>query len=127
MAMLKKLLLNLKWTVGYRAVFMKEPSDRQLIVYAKMGRAVAGKHCAVCHGEYWVIGNPKIKGHFSPVCGRRKCYLEYYLHPEKHQPARATRRQPSDKVKLIRPTMVKSKRNSEKFSRNKPFLAENKA
>lgn len=74
----KRLWLNLKWVFGYRAVFMREPSDRQLVLYAKMGRAVATKYCAVCGGEYWVIGNPKIKGHFSPVCGRRQCYLIYY-------------------------------------------------
>ena len=76
--MWKKILLTLKWAFGYRAVFMREPSTSAMMVYVHMKRMVAKKTCPVCHCKYWVIGNPKIKGHFSPVCGKRKCYLTYY-------------------------------------------------
>jgi len=57
---------------------MREPSTSAMMVYVHMKRIVAKKTCPVCHCKYWVIGNPKIKGHFSPVCGKLKCYLAYY-------------------------------------------------
>lgn len=127
MVMLKKVWLNLKWVFGYRAVLMREPSARALVVYAKMGRAVATKHCAVCGDEYWVVGNPKVRGHFSPVCGSRKCYVGYHLHPERYQPVRVTRRQPSDKVRLVKPNIANSKRRLAKFSGNQDSVSREKA
>ena len=89
---IKSLLLNIRWTLGYRAVFSKEPSDQALVLYAKMGRAVATRHCAVCRKEYWVIGNPKVKGHVSLTCSRRDCYVKFhtdklkYTHTNKTKP-----------------------------------------
>ena len=76
--MFKRLWLNFKWVFGYRGVLIAPPTIEQRLMYDKLRRAVAVKDCAVCKQEYWVIGNPKIKGHFSPVCGRRECYLTYY-------------------------------------------------
>ena len=75
---LKKIWLNLKWTFGFRAVQMKEPSIEQTMVYVRIGRMVGEHKCPVCHCKYWVIGNPSVKGHYSPVCGKRRCYVAYY-------------------------------------------------
>ena len=84
--LIKKLWLNICWLLGYRAVFSKEPSHKSLIMYARMGRAVATKHCKVCKREYWVVGNPKVKGHVSLVCGRRECYMQFHMNKEKYAP-----------------------------------------
>lgn len=84
MIILRKIFYNLLWVFGYRAIFSKEPSNQSLVLYAKMGRAVATRHCAVCKKEYWVIGNPKVKGHVSLVCSRRACYVAYNMNKPKY-------------------------------------------
>lgn len=84
MRRLKLLWFNILWVFGYRSVFTKEPSQKSLIIYAKMGRAVATKHCKVCRREYWVVGNPKVRGRFSLTCGRRECYLQFNMNKEKY-------------------------------------------
>ena len=86
--MIKRIWLTFCWIFGYRAVFPKEPSQKALVMYAKMKRAVATKHCVVCKREYWVIGNPKVRGHFSLTCGRRECYLQFNLNKEKYAPTK---------------------------------------
>ena len=93
---LRRIWLELCWIFGYRAVLKHDPPDSSLVIYGKMGRTVGEHRCAVCHCRYWVVGNPKIKGHFSPVCWRRKCYIEYYSDPtrranEKRRMLRARR------------------------------------
>jgi len=89
----RRIVLELKWIFGYRAVLKRPPSDNELVVYGKIGRAIAEKRCAVCHRRYFVVGNPKVKGHFSPVCWRHKCYMEYYSDPT---------RQANEKRRMLR-------------------------
>jgi len=89
----RRLILEFKWWFGFRSVLKTEPTDAALVIYGKMGRAVATKRCAVCAGTYWVVGNPKIKGHFSPVCWRRRCYIDYYSNPT---------RRANEKAKIMR-------------------------
>jgi len=78
MKRLEKITLNLKWLFFYRGVLVAPPNAGQMLMFDKMHRAVAMHKCAVCKKQYWVVGNPKVKGHFSPVCGRRQCYLTFY-------------------------------------------------
>jgi len=89
----RRIWLELCWWLGYRAVLKHDPTDASLVIYGKMGRTVAEKRCAVCHCRYWVVGNPKIKGHFSPVCWKRRCYISYYSDPilRKNEKARMLR------------------------------------
>jgi len=75
---LEKFILNLKWIFFYRGVLVAAPNAGQMLIFDKMHRVVAMHKCAVCKKQYWVVGNPKVKGHFSPVCGRRQCYIAYY-------------------------------------------------
>lgn len=106
MTLQKRIWLNIKWVFGFRAVLPKEPSPAQMMVYVRIGRMVGDHKCPVCHCDYWVIGNPNIKGHVSPVCGKRKCYVTYYS--GEVEVLRNTRKQPSDKVRLVRPAIVRA-------------------
>lgn len=106
MTLKKRIWLNIRWTFSYKAVFMREPSPAATMMYVRIGRMVGDHKCPVCHCKYWVIGNPKVKGHFSPICGKRKCYLTYY--GGETDVARVTKKLPSAKVRLVRPVIVKA-------------------